>query len=198
MDKLLDVMTFEQKVTSIVMFAITMLIIKSFPWLQRVVANHENHLPEPAIIVVDGPHSDVKCKFINSLRERFKNNLRAFMLVSFEDLSRMVSTDELALNVKVRSDELIISPKACRYISGIHRSWTALVSCGNNLIIDHHFHHHDLWTDFEASFSQSGYLKNILLVRPYDASPRLSSKDMEMCTDSPEAVAIRLSRLKLI
>ena len=193
MDNLLGAMTLEQKLGSLAVLALTAGALKLLPWLSRAVLKHEDHLPPPAIIILQGD-SDEKSELINSLRQRFRHSHRSFMLVSHAELCRSLLPEQVTESIA--NDET--SAKGERYISGIHRSWEALVSCGNNLIIDFTIDHADSVSDFLACFNPS-YAKNMLLInsKPNNPLPLPPAQVIEKFPDA-DTVARELAILGLI
>jgi hypothetical protein len=200
MDTLLDATTFHQKLTSLVIFTLTLALLKYFPFIRTAIKRHEQYFSQSAIVVVDGPPSDMKKDLIQSFRLRFKNSQRSFMLVSEADLDRMLLREQLGEAVTYNCEEVEISTRGARYISGLHKSWAALVACGNNLIIDYEFKHDDILTDFFAAFEHSQTRSMLFLKLPGSKLPALPLLKSQLMTHEFDAASIarRLAMLNLI
>jgi len=181
---LLDHVSLSSQIMSIVVFMLTLSVVRYLPRLRKAVLYHESSLPGAAVIVIDGLASNAKRDLIQSLRVRFKANTRPFMLVSHDDVERLFCAETYR-------DALKSDSKHSRLISGLHRSWAALVSSGNNLIVD--FKDLAFWDSFLEHFEA----KTTLLLRL--PGSMLPLKGVHQVT-SPDAdsVARRLAVLKLI
>ena len=194
MEGLLDAMSFKQKVASLIIFALSVAFIKLYPRFKTAVAKYEHPLPRPAILVIDGVASDKKNRLIESLQDRLESSTRSFMRVSQTDLQRMLLPTQVSNEITI-SD---ITDKGSRYISGLHKSWDALVESGNNLIIDSHFKSEEIWNDFHTAMTHQDCIVLIQQSASRAFNPLLPTR--QVIHDAPDAdsVARRLAMLELI
>ncbi len=155
MKQLLDSLTTTERITGSVILFVTVLLVKLItPFIRSLSHSFKPVLP-PAVIVVHGPSSPRKSAIISALISRFEHSPRAFLAVSLDSLTSMLTPLQSR-----RYFASAFTAQGAAALEGLHRAWRAMVDAENNLIIDHNFVSDRVY----KNFIQTVPMDNVVLV----------------------------------